>query len=169
MRSSRRDARETQERLLAAAGAVFAEKGYEKTTVAEICQKAGANIASVNYHFGSKKKLYAEAWRNEFRKSIEAHPPAGGVPKCAPAEERLRGRILSLLRRVLDKDCLEFDIIHKEMASPTGLLHEVARESIGPIRRELAGIVRELLGKGSTDKEVRLCKRSIMSQCIGPL
>ena len=50
---------ETRRRLLDAAGEVFAEKGFAKATVREICQKAEANIAAVNYHFGDKEKLYA--------------------------------------------------------------------------------------------------------------
>ena len=44
----------TKDRLLAAACAVFADKGYRAATVVEICTAAEANIAAVNYHFGNK-------------------------------------------------------------------------------------------------------------------
>jgi len=159
----------TRDRLLEAAGEVFADKGYRAATVAEICRKARANVAAVNYHFGSKKKLYAEAWRHEFRKSIGAHPPHGGVPPDAPVEERLRGRIRSVLQRILDPKSRDFDIFHKELAAPTGLLAEVRRESIDPLRQELGGMVVEILGPEATERTVVLCKRSIMSQCIGPM
>lgn len=43
--------------LLEAAAALFAEKGFEKVSVREITGRAGANVASVKYHFGSREGL----------------------------------------------------------------------------------------------------------------
>ena len=52
---------DTKERLMEVAGQVFAEKGFRDATVREICQRAGANLAAVNYHFGDKERLYIES------------------------------------------------------------------------------------------------------------
>ena len=130
---------------------------------------AGANIAAVNYHFGNKNALYVEAWRYALRKSLQAHPPDGGVSPGASAAEQLRGRVLSIIRRIVDPKSHDFDIVHKEMANPTGLLEEAMRESLGPLQREFAAILRGLLGKQATARQVRLCHMSIMSQCFGPV
>ena len=48
----------TKAALVAAAGELFARKGLEGASVREIAEKAGANVAAVNYHFGSKENLY---------------------------------------------------------------------------------------------------------------
>ena len=48
----------TRERLLEAAGEVFAEQGYRKATIREIVRRAGANLNAVNYHFRDKAGLY---------------------------------------------------------------------------------------------------------------
>jgi AcrR family transcriptional regulator len=48
---------DTQERLLDAAEKLFAEGGINETSLRAITTEAGANIAAVNYHFGSKEEL----------------------------------------------------------------------------------------------------------------
>lgn len=169
MRKQRSDGQETRGNLLAAASKIFAAKGFQQTTMAEICKKAGANTAAANYHFGSKEALYVASWRYCFEQSLALYPPDGGVPAPAPAEERLRGRILSIMRRITDPQSHDFDIVHKEMASPTGLLGGVMQEAMAPIFRDLAGLVRELLGTNAAAEDVQLCAMSIRAQCFGPL
>jgi len=161
-----RESVSTKGRLLEAACTVFAAKGFRDATVAEICEEAGANIAAVNYHFRDKETLYAEAWRLAFQRSEAAHPPDGGVDSKAPAEERLRGRILSLVRRIVDPESLDFAIVHKELANPTGLLVKVMLESLEPLRLALEAVVRELLGDQASQHQVQLCHMSIRGQCF---
>ncbi len=48
---------DTVERILDAASALFAERGYSETSLRTITSTAGVNLAAVNYHFGSKKEL----------------------------------------------------------------------------------------------------------------
>jgi AcrR family transcriptional regulator len=156
-------------RLLKSACEVFAEKGYRDATVAEICDRAGANIAAVNYYFGSKDALYVEAWRLSFQQSLEKYPADGGISASASAEERLRGRISSIIRRFSDPESHEFDMMHKELANPTGLLSEVQEQTIEPLRRGLGNVVRELLGEKATEQEVLLCQMSIRAQCFDKL
>ena len=169
MTTRRSDGLETRRRLLEAAASVFAAKGFQDARTAGICRLAKANIAAVNYHFGSKEDLYVEAWRHVFKRSIAAYPPDGGVPATAPAADRLRGQILAVMQRIMDPASLDFDIVHKEMANPTGLLSEVMRRSIEPMRQQSLAVVRDLLGAHATEQQVRLCEMSIHSQCFGPL
>ena len=61
----------TKARLLEAAGEEFAEKGFELARVRAICERAGANLAAVNYHFGDKEQLYVEVLREAHRCGLE--------------------------------------------------------------------------------------------------
>jgi AcrR family transcriptional regulator len=169
MAGHRSDGIETRQRLLAAAAETFAAKGFWKAGIAEICRRAGTNVASANYHFGGKEALYVEAWRHAFEMSSKKYPPDGGVPADAPAEERLRGRILSIMRRVSDPESYGFDIVHKEMASPTGLLKDAVGRTLEPIRAGFSGVIREILAKDADETRVQLCRMSIMAQCLHPL
>jgi len=159
-------AADTRQRLLEAACDVFASKSYRDATIAEICEKAGANIAAVNYYFRDKASLYVEAWRLAFDRSQATHPADGGVPPDAPPEDRLRGHIRAIMQRIADPRSLEFDIVHQDMMNPTGLLQDAHRQSIEPIQKEMAALVAELLGPRAEEQHVRLCKLSIMGQCF---
>ena len=169
MKLQREDAVRTRKSLLAAASEVFAEKGYHDATIAEICERAKANGAAVNYHFGDKETLYVEAWRHSFSQSLKAHPPDGGVSEDARPEERLRGQVEALLRRIADENNKEFLIVHRELANPTGLLEEVMRKDLRPLRDKMETLVREILGPRGSDMQVRFCAIGIVSQCISPM
>jgi AcrR family transcriptional regulator len=169
MKVPREDAVRTQKRLLAAASEGFAEKGYREATISEICERAKSNVAAVNYHFGDKETLYVKAWRHAFYESLKVHPPDGGVSANAPPEERLRGRVKALLGRVTSPSNKEFLIVLKELATPTGLLEEVKRKDLRPLRERMEGLIRELLGSHASETQVQFCAKGIVSQCVIPI
>jgi TetR/AcrR family transcriptional regulator, regulator of cefoperazone and chloramphenicol sensitivity len=169
MKIRREDSTRTRERLIAAASEVFSEKDYSIATIAEICDRAGANIAAVNYHFGDKETLYREAWRNAFRASLERYPEDGGISDDAPAEERLRGLVVAFLNRVRDESNRGFFIALRELTSPTGLLEEVTDTEVRPIHRRMESIVRDLLSPDSSKADLQFCTISILNQCFSPI
>ncbi len=163
---TRKDGNKTRRKILQAACRVFAEKGYRDATHAEICRRAGVNKAAINYHFRSKENLYAETWHKAFQDSLESQPPHGGVPEDAPPADRLRGRVKALIHRIADESNKAFVIMHQEMANPTGLLKDVMRQCLRPLRQEMTVLVRELLGPKAQEKHVRFCQASVLSQCL---
>ena len=58
------EAEDTRERILQSSRKLFAEKGFDMTSVRDITSDAGCNVASVNYHFGGKENLYLETFRS---------------------------------------------------------------------------------------------------------
>jgi TetR/AcrR family transcriptional regulator, regulator of cefoperazone and chloramphenicol sensitivity len=168
MKMPREDVAMTRRRLMNAAAEIFAHKGYRDATIAEICIRARANIAAVNYHFKSKEALYREAWLQSLHESLEAHPPDGLIDKNASPEDRLCGQVNALLERVTDVGNKEFLIVQQEMSNPTGLLDDVIREVIQPLKARMQAVIRELLGPEVSDMQVEFCEISIISQCINP-
>lgn len=156
-------------KLLTAASDVFAEKGFRDSTVAEICKRAGANISAVNYYFGSKEALYQESWRHSFAESVRVHPQDGGVRDDAPAEDRLRGQVRALMARIADENNRDFFISQMEFVNPTGLLEEVMKSELIPLREKTLAIVRELLGPGATDEQILYSETCIISMCLHPM
>jgi TetR/AcrR family transcriptional regulator, regulator of cefoperazone and chloramphenicol sensitivity len=169
MRKQRCDGIATRQRLLDAAGRIFAARGYAETTVAEICREAGTNPAAINYYFGAKDALYVQSWRHAFEQSLKNHPFDGGVPADASPEERLRGHIDSFIQRALDEESYSIDMSNRELSSPTGLLSEIRRDSIQRVRESMSRVIAELLGPGANEQDVQFCRRSIMALCFGQL
>lgn len=162
----RKDGEQTRQKILEVALQVFGEKGYHDATHAEICRRAGANTAAINYHFGSKDGLYQAAWEHAVEQMDELHPVDGGVAADAPAEERLRGKIEALLNRFTDPRLGHFHSIRMmELVNPTGLLDEVFARKLAAYRQHTRGILRDLLGPGATASNLDLCELSLISQC----
>lgn len=53
----------TKQRILGAAELLFAEQGFDGTSLRRVTSTAGVNLAAVNYHFGSKDRLVEEVLR----------------------------------------------------------------------------------------------------------
>src|SRR5258705_515061 len=115
---------ETDDRLLQAAGEVFAEFGFRRATVRDICSRAGANVAAVNYHFGDKAGLYAAVVKYGVGAAIQKYPPDMGLPtdKPASAEQRLRAFVRGFLHRILEPGpgAWHGRLMMWGMAEPTG-------------------------------------------------
>lgn len=159
-------AEKTRNRLLVTASRIFAEKGFQMATIAEICEQAETNIASVNYHFRDKETLYAEAWRFAFNHELLRYPPDGNVPANASVEERLAGRIRALILRIADEQSYSFAIIHKEMAQPTRLLSAILEAEINPQRLKMLALLAECLGETASEQQIQFCHASIVGQCF---
>ena len=98
------DTPSTKDRLIEAACAVFAEKGFRDATVADICERAGANIAAVNYHFGDKEKLYDAVWHHAYALAAEAYPIDGSLPENPTVEESLFSYANAILHRIFSEE-----------------------------------------------------------------
>lgn len=75
--------RRTEQAILDAARELFAEQGFERTTIRAVASRAGVDPALVMQHYGSKDALFAEAsrWRTEAETVLQA--PKEGVAAAA--------------------------------------------------------------------------------------
>ena len=160
----RADGKEKRSRILDSACAVFAERGYHAATVADICRRAGANVAAVNYYFGDKATLYVEAWQQAYKQC--SRPDSSSVAGSSP-EEQLRSYIHSLIQNFSDQGAEgQFTRLYlMELANPTGLIHNLWHELIEPRRKVLLGIISEIMGAEVTAEIVLFCDMSIVNQC----
>lgn len=158
-----------RQRLLEAAGRIFAEKGYAKATIREICDRADANVASVNYHFHDKEALYRAVFDFAHQSVRDQMALVMGGLQEGSAEERLRlfirMQVTSLLGVEGPPDWFS-TLMTREMIEPTHLQRDMVEREIRPRSNHLLATIRELLGEAATDEEVRHAALSVVGQFV---
>ena len=157
----------TRQRLLESACEVFAEKGFPSATIAEICRRAGANIASVNYHFGSKVKLYHEVLDYAFHAAEAQYPSDGGLSTAASPEARLKAFVTAHLRRTFSNGTAGrfHRMLAHEFSQAGSALDYLFQNVLQPQVTLLRGIIGDLLPDGVPEKRRRFYGLSVISLC----
>ena len=156
----------TKVRLLEAAGEEFAKKGFECARIRAICDRAGANIAAVNYHFGDKEQLYVQAVLDAHRCGFESE----GFEEDGPVDpvEQLRGFVHHFLGRVLavhDPDDWRHRLVIREMLHPTSASDVLIREAIRPRFEQLGRILRQFC-PDAEERKIHALTFSVIGQCL---
>jgi AcrR family transcriptional regulator len=158
---------DTRARLLAAAGPVFAKRGFDGVTVREIARAAKVNVASIGYHFGDKMGLYLEVVRG-VRTRRECQMQLPDDHDLVPAA-RLRARIGLLLSRMLrdgDEGSWETQLVMGEMLRPTAALQEIIEQSFRPMFEQITQIVGTLGNDKLTEVDRQKIAFSAIGQCL---
>jgi len=133
----------TRQRLLEAAGRVFAEQGFDRAMCKEICRRAGVNTAAINYHFGGIENLYV-ALLDEIRNRMAATDSVVAAIGAEPgAKNKLRAIFAIIVGATLRSDSFAWmgQIIGRELITPSGAsetLWKNARVRIALFKHEIA-------------------------------
>lgn len=157
----------TREKILDAAGRVFAERGYKSATIRQICQAAAVNVAAVNYYFGDKQQLYLETVKQAHR-HLSAKFPLPPWPEAASPEIKLNGFIRAMLARMIGGKATPWEqqLMLREVLHPTSACRELVEEYFRPQLELLLSIVRELLPDDTLAHRQRQVAFSIIGQCL---
>jgi AcrR family transcriptional regulator len=157
----------TRDKLIEAAGHVFAERGYRAATIREICRRAGANVASVNYTFGDKMGLYTEVLRHSVRAAKTAAMSAA-LDANLSAEDTIRGVIRARLMSLCQETRPDWHIrlVMHEFSHPTSAMGRVVDEGMRPIYERVRKAVGEVIGLPPDHETTRLSVNSIVGQIL---
>jgi AcrR family transcriptional regulator len=163
---SKRASGDTRSRLTEAATAIFAERGYQAATTREICVRARANAAAVNYHFGDKLGLYKAALKTLIGRQ-EARIEERAL-SAMPAERALRTFIQAMFDNLGGSDAVDqyTRLMAHELSEPTPGLALVVDQIIAPRARLLSGIVARVTSGSARSLPTRLAAHSIMAQVL---
>ena len=145
----------TKDRILASAILLFESNGFEGASVRAICSQANANIAAINYYYGSKESLYGEVVKHVFLSSdgSETMPRLAHNPMEPIAQ--LSAWIEWHVTRYLPEDNSTLaTFIRRELANPSPLLQEIVDVTILQSLVALKEIVAAILPDSVSDDEI---------------
>ncbi len=137
----------TRERILKAAERLFAERGYDGTSIRTLVAKARVNQAAINYHFDGKDGLYREVLRAAFRSMTEQQLGHSQEVKGMSREDALGDFIRRQLRPLSARDEISryMRIFNWETVRPTAVFRSLLSEEAAPFMGLAVDIVRRFL------------------------
>jgi AcrR family transcriptional regulator len=127
-------------KILLAAKKLFAKHGYDATSVRQICEEAGANVALVSYYFGGKESVFYEIFNQFF--------PKNKLTDFFAIEDPIVG-IRTIIQGVIEIRSVDpqmITLMQMEIITITPRVEKM-RELVYPLWKK----VRDLLEKGRQD------------------
>lgn len=144
--SDKTDDDPTRLALLEAADSVFGALGFDGASVREITNRAGANLAAISYHFGSKEGLFEAAIRRHLRKvngdrltALTALGPSPSVEAILDAFFRPAARHLgrsSPVSQLLQR------LFARVVVDAEGVRRRIARDEMAPLYQAFTAALR---------------------------
>ena len=149
----------TADALLAAAKRLFAERGFDGSSVRDITAQAGANLGAVTYHFGSKEALYHAVLDRAlvpFRTKLAETATASGPPL-----DRIAAVLRALFQHLADHPDIPRLMVQQLAAG--GEIPAVIR---GTMQANI-GLIAQLIGEGQSDGTIRDGDPQLMALSVG--
>jgi len=141
---------EKQVQIMEAAEKLFADKGFEGTSVRDIAEDAGVNQAMISYYFGSKEKL------------MEAMFTYRGTSSLLQLEEMVQDKTLTPIQKVeklidryieklLTNQCFHRVVVREQMVNNNGFISDKLQE----IKRLNQALIKELIAQGQRNGDFK--------------
>ncbi len=161
---------DTRERILDAAERLFCDRGFDRTSVREITDAAGANLGAINYYFRSKASLYAEVFARRaarFREPILAAAREAAVVARTNPDRAFRALGRAVLAPHADRDASLslLGLFAREAVEPRLPSRFLVREFLVPTIDAMTSVVRQVR-PGLHEPEARGCAHAFFAQLM---
>jgi AcrR family transcriptional regulator len=156
---------DTADRIVSAATRLFADKGYDGTSVKDICDAAGVNIAAINYHFVSKDNLCRHIIQQFAAENLDS---ARKTLQTSRNADDFKVRLEIFLRQTIETMIKQKDIvrlIQQELDKPESRCSNLLRDTFTKHTQTLAEFFDQARkdGIGASDVEPLVAASFLMS------
>ncbi|MCB9943933.1 MAG: TetR/AcrR family transcriptional regulator [Geminicoccaceae bacterium] len=163
-RETRSDGATTRRRILEVAGERFAAAGFAETSNKEIAAVAGVDLASINYHFGTRAGLYQAVLAEAHRRLADRDDLERIVGGTGTAHDRLRALIRFLLGG--GQSQWPMIVLGRELLSPSSHFQTLQEDEILPKIRIALPLLSELSGIPRDDPQLLPSLICVMIPCV---
>lgn len=157
----------TEERILDAATELFAERGFARTTIRQIADRAAANSALIYYYFGSKGGLLESMvarMHGGVRANLERTAELSGTPR-QQLERFIRLQVVLLRKRA---PLLRF--VLREILSRNEIVLGMIRQAVDVNLGRVVELIEEGKAAGEfRDVDAHLAARTLMGSLMVPI
>ena len=155
-------------RILEAATKLFAQKGFDGTSIREICKKANVNLCMISYYWGGKQELYNGIIENLLEKQIEysknfldlnKNPKDMSVDECADLLLTISEKFVDFFYTNISSDLIV--LLLKEQQKPDFIVKS-------PVLDYMRAVVARVLNKDVNDRLVIFKTLFMLSQVNSP-
>lgn len=164
-RPTRIDGEATRKRILEAAGRLFAETGFAETTNKAIAAQAGADLASINYHFGSRAGLYRAVLIEAHRRIISLDDLERLLAANLTASGKLKRLIARFVMGATAKRGWYAKVLSREILSPSSHLSALSMPEIVAKMEIALAILSEITAIPPDDPALMRCLMSVLAPC----
>jgi len=162
-----RPAEYTRNQIIKAAVSLFAEKGFDRSSVRDIVSKARVNQAAINYHFKGKDGLYLEVLKIAFERLTQSTGVDAEELKSLSREQALRRFVRDQLRPLLFQDELSryIRMFAWESAHPSKVFRKFIANNTTSYLSAAVDLVRRFLPPDTQDRVALCAAICLMGQC----
>ena len=155
-------------RILEAATALFARKGFDGTSIREICKTAGVNLCMISYYWGGKQELYQGIIEDLLEKQLEysknfldlnKDPKSMSVDECADLLLTISEKFVDFFYTNISSNLIV--LLLKEQQKPDFIVKS-------PVLDYMRAVVARVLNKNVNDRLVILKTLFMLSQVNSP-
>ena len=143
---------DAKEKLLSAATALFADKGFAGASIRQLAEAAGVNSSLISYHFGGKEGLYEAVIIQQYERVIGKFETIAASGKTPTEKIRAWAKVIYLNHT--QEQPLMARLIQGELSSPTACLEKVIRKYTARMAQLTTGIIQEGVQSGDFRNDI---------------
>ena len=158
----------SKSRILEAATTLFAQKGFDGTSIREICKKANVNLCMISYYWGGKQELYNGIIENLLEKQIEyskgfldlnKNPKDMSIDECTSLLTTIADKFVDFFYTNISSDLII--LLLKEQQRPDFIVKS-------PVLDYMRSVVARVLNREPDDRLVIFKTLFMLSQVNSP-